>query len=149
MFNFNDWRDVVFVTENGTTIDTKNAWLFAYYNFKSVKADIDGITTTLGMGEGAGQDKLEGAPLLTSVSKEVKFSQVGGDLNPAFITTDVKADKHAAIYNKVKAGFGQIKYDNNNNNVKEFWVRIPVEFSYQWGDIKAYVDCKVIHTMGN
>ena len=149
LFNFNDWRDVVFVTENGTTIDTKNAWLFAYYNFKSVKADIDGITTTLGMGEGAGQDKLEGAPLLTSVSKEVKFSQVGGDLNPAFITTDVKADKHAAIYNKVKAGFGQIKYDNNNNNVKEFWVRIPVEFSYQWGDIKAYVDCKVIHTMGN
>ena len=149
LFNFNDWRNVVFVTENGTTIDTKNAWLFAYYNFKSVKADIDGITTTLGMGEGAGQDKLEGAPLLTSVSKEVKFSQVGGDLNPAFTTADVKADNHAAIYDKVKAGFGKIKYDNNNNNVKEFWVRIPVEFSYQWGDIKAYVDCKVIHTMGN
>lgn len=49
----------------------------------------------------------------------------------------------------MKAGFGKIKYDNNNNNVKEFWVRIPVKFSYQWGDIKAYVDCKVIHTMGN
>ena len=149
LFDFNDWRDVVFVTENGNTIDTKNAWLFAYYNFKSAKVDIDGITTTLGMGEGAGQDKLEGAPLLTSVSKEVKFSQVGGDLNPAFTTADVKADKHAAIYDKVKAGFGKIKYDNNNNNVKEFWVRIPVKFSYQWGDIKAYVDCKVIHTMGN
>lgn len=149
LFNFNDWRNVVFVTENGTTIDTKNAWLFAYYNFKSAEVDIDGITTTLGMGEGAGQDKLEGAPLLTSVSKEVKFSQVGGDLNPAFTTADVKADNHAAIYDKVKAGFGKIKYDNNNNNVKEFWVRIPVKFSYQWGDIKAYVDCKVIHTMGN
>ena len=25
LFNFNDWRNVVFVTENGTTIDTKNA----------------------------------------------------------------------------------------------------------------------------
>lgn len=135
LFDYSDWRDIKFI--NGD--DITKAWLFAYYGFKSAKADIDNITTTMNGGT-------LGETLLSSVSTEVKFDQI--DESPMTFT-NVTAANYAAIYNKVRSSFGKIKYDNNRGNVKDFKVRIPVDFEYEWGTIRVYVDCDVKNTIGN
>ena len=143
LFKFNDWRDVKFIGDNGELTD---AWLFGYYKFTKAKADIKGIITTLGMGENATREDLDKGELLSNINTQVNFVQID---NKEFSINTPTAANYQAIYNKVKDGFGKIQYNNNNNNVKQFWVRIPVEFSYDWGTIRAYVDCQVNHTMGN
>lgn len=52
-------------------------------------------------------------------------------------------------YKAIKEALGQIKYENNGNNVADFMVRIPVTVTYEWGTINTYVDCAVENTLGN
>lgn len=130
----NDWREVDFVKDG----DITNAWLFAYYGFKSADVDIDNITTTMNGGE-------LGKTLLSSVSKDVKFSHVGKSMK----FSNVSAANYKAIYDKVRDSLGQIRYDNNRGNVQEFMVRIPVDINYDWGTIRVEIDAKVKPTIGN
>ena len=55
----------------------------------------------------------------------------------------------AATFNAIVAEMGKIKYENQGLNVSDYDIRIPVEFTYDWGTIKTYVVCKVTRTQGN
>nr|WP_303924986.1 hypothetical protein [Bacteroides intestinalis] len=136
LLSFRDWRDVYFVTS-----DYKNVWLFAYYGVQGVDVKISEITTDMN-GHDISKDKLSG------VTTQVNFSQVG---NKTFNLSAYNAASSGTVatYNAIVAALGQIKYENNGNNVKEFNVRIPIDVTYDWGTIRSYVDCKVINTMGN
>ena len=96
--------------------------------------------------------------LLSQVSTKVKFSQLnpsGADVTGTGVTVSFAAyNKQSAgtkaTYDVIKAAMGQIKQENNGNNVGTFKVRIPVEFTYDWGVIqKVWVDCVVKNTIGN
>ena len=151
LFHFSDWRDKKFVDFDADPVDYSNAWLFAYYNVKQVKVLIDKITTDMN-----GHDINN--KLLSQVSTKVKFSQLnpsGADVTGTGVTVSFAAyNKQSAgtkaTYDAIKAAMGQIKYENNGNNVGTFKVRIPVEFTYDWGVIqKVWVDCVVKNTIGN
>ena len=151
LFHFSDWRDKKFVDFDADPVDYSNAWLFAYYNVKQVKVLIDKITTDMN-----GHDINN--KLLSQVSTKVKFSQLnpsGVDVTGTGVTVSFAAyNKQSAgteaTYDAIKAAMGQIKYENNGNNVGTFKVRIPVEFTYDWGVIqKVWVDCVVKNTIGN
>ena len=151
LFHFSDWRDKKFVDFDADPVDYSNAWLFAYYNVKQVKVLIDKITTDMN-----GHDINN--KLLSQVSTKVKFSQLnpsgvdvtGTGVTVSFAVYNKQSAGTEATYDAIKAAMGQIKYENNGNNVGTFKVRIPVEFTYDWGVIqKVWVDCVVKNTIGN
>jgi len=136
LFNFVDWRDKNFVTS-----DKKNVWYFGYYNIKNLTVNIDEITTTLSGGK-LGETKL------SAISSQVVFTQVGGG-DVDFTSYNNAESGTNATYKAIKEALGQIKYENNGNNVADFMVRIPVTVTYEWGTINTYVDCAVENTLGN
>lgn len=151
-FVFNDWRDQCKFVEGD---DISHAWYFGYYDFVSATMVKDEITTTLGLSDDQAADRnnLENGEYLADVNKELKIDQY---INGVKVTTEVPfnivtpvASNNSGIYDKVVKGFGKIVYNNDNNNTKTFWLRIPVDFKYSWGTIRASVDVKVENTMGN
>lgn len=149
IFTFEDWRNLPFVA-NVEDIAGSNAWYFGFYNFTDAKMLEDQITTTLGLENAENQSLLDSENV--NKFKDVN-SIIAGQIkqvqtNTLPISNPVK-ENNVAIYNKVVNSFGKIVYNNGNNNVKTFWLRIPVAFEYAWGTIVASVDVKVENTMGN
>ena len=64
-------------------------------------------------------------------------------------TYNAESKGTVATWNAIVEAMGKIKYENNGNNVQGFTLRIPVEFTYDWGTISSYVDVDVKDTMGN
>lgn len=145
VFNFVDWRDQEF--RNGT--DYKNVWLYAYYNVKQVDVKISDITTTLNGGT-------LGTTKLSDVTNKIKISQLdaAGNVSTTPVTMNLSAFNResagtSATWNAIVAAMGKIKYENNGNNVQDFKLQIPIEFTYDWGTIKSSVTVNVKSTMGN
>ena len=137
VFDFVDWRDEAFKEGN----NYKNVWLYAYYGLKGAKMITEDITTNLN-GNDINTTKL------SKVTDKIKLSQIGRtsfDLSSYNAEAEGTVDTWKAIVGKM----GQIKYENNGNNVSNFDIRIPVEFTYDWGTIRAYVTCHVVDTMGD
>ena len=137
VFDFVDWRDEAFKEGN----NYKNVWLYAYYGLKGAKMITEDITTNLN-GNDINTTKL------SKVTDKIKLSQIDGtsfDLSSYNFEAKGTVDTWKAIVKDM----GQIKYENNGNNVSNFDIRIPVEFTYDWGTIRAYVTCHVVDTMGD
>lgn len=49
----------------------------------------------------------------------------------------------------LKAMFGYIYYDNNMDNVEEFYVKIPVTVHYEWGCFTTVIKVNIQTTLGN
>ena len=75
----------------------------------------------------------------------------GTDGNPVSHLTRYNAESNGTVatWNAIVEAMGKIKYENNGNNVQGFTLRIPVEFTYDWGTISSYVDVDVKDTLGN
>ena len=145
IFSFNDWRDVKFV--DGTNY--ANCWLYAFYGLNKVTVDLAKVTTDLSGGNIA-------STLLSSKTSLIKLTQLdaAGTVTTTGTTFDLSAYNNAAAgtlatYNAIVTAMGKIKYENNGNNVQTFNLRIPVVFSYTWGDINTYADVVVKGTLGN
>ena len=137
VFDFVDWRDVAFKDGN----DYKNVWLYAYYGLKGAKMITEDITTNLN-GNDINTTKL------SAVTDKIKLSQIGStSFDLSSYNTEASGTK--TTWDAIVNLMGQIKYENNGNNVSNFDIRIPVEFTYDWGTIRAYITCHVVDTMGN
>ena len=137
VFDFVDWRDVAFKDGN----DYKNVWLYAYYGLKGATMIAEDITTNLN-GNDINTTKL------SAVTDKIKLSQIGGtSFNLSSYNAEANGTK--TTWDAIVNLMGQIKYENNGNNVSNFDIRIPVEFTYDWGTIRAYITCHVVDTMGN
>ena len=137
VFDFVDWRDVAFKDGN----DYKNVWLYAYYGLKGAKMITEDITTNLN-GNDINTTKL------SAVTDKIKLSQIGStSFDLSSYNTEASGTK--TTWDAIVNHMGQIKYENNGNNVSNFDIRIPVEFTYDWGTIRAYITCHVVDTMGN
>ena len=137
VFDFEDWRDEKFKDGN----DYSNVWLYAFYGLKNVEVKTNLITTDLN-----GYDL--NTKLLSDVTNLIKITQpTPTSVNLTAYNSQVQGT--LATWNAIVAELGEIKYENNGNNVGSFNLRIPVDFTYDWGTIRAYVVCKVKSTMGN
>lgn len=140
VFNFVDWRNVSFY--NGDK-DYKNVWLYAFYGLNKIEVKTALITTNLN-----GNDI--NTKLLSEVTKKIIITQEPNNTAKVIDLKEFNAAKFGteATWNAIVDAFGKIKYVNNGNNVETFKVRIPVDFTYTWGTIRAYVECTVNSTMG-
>lgn len=144
LFTYTDWRGIAFL--DGET--NPNAWFFGFYGVKSATVLGDEITTTLDRTNATDKSGLdaEDCSKLKDVSTFVEVYQEG---NSNITISNVTESNAGPIYTKVRNGFGVLRYDNNNNTVKTFWLRVPVKFIYTWGEIVETVDIKVNNTLGN
>lgn len=138
VFNFVDWRNVSFY--NGDK-DYKNVWLYAFYGLNKIEVKTALITTNLN-----GNDI--NTKLLSEVTEKIIITQEETDSPISLSAYNKEAAGTEATWNAIVDAFGKIKYVNNGNNVETFKVRIPVDFTYTWGTIRAYVECTVNSTMG-
>ena len=88
--------------------------------------------------------------LLSEVTQKIIITQEPNNTAKVIDLKEFNAAKFGteATWNAIVDAFGKIKYVNNGNNVETFKVRIPVDFTYTWGTIRAYVECTVNSTMG-
>ena len=115
LVEFLDWRD-----------KWEADWV-KYYGVTAIKADVDGITTTLNGGT-------LGSTLLSSVTDAVSF--------------DYQATGASATYGD--KDFGYLYYGNNGSVTAKFQIRVPLTITYDWGKITtAYVDITVQPTQAN
>lgn len=126
---FKDWRKewIVDATHN----------FYDYYKVKTVKVDLDNMTTDL-QGKDINKDKLK--DVAPETFKFFSTATSGGSFNVA-TTSDGKP-----VTNK---DFGIIKYDNVNNTTHPFKVKIPLTVGYYWGDVVTYVTISVAKSKEN
>lgn len=124
---FSDWRDEWKVDPN----------FYDFYRINAVTADLENMTTNLN-GADINKDKLkEIAPetwayFWTGADAAGKVS-VGKDKNKKDVYKD----------------YGIIRYDNVNNTVNEFKVKIPLTVGYYWGEVKTDVTITVAKSTKN
>ena len=144
LFNYTDWRGIAFL--DGET--NPNAWFFGFYGVKSATVLGDEITTTLDRTNATDKSGLD-ADDCSKLKDVSTFVEVYQEDNSNISISNVTESNAGPIYTKVRNGFGVLRYDNNNNTVKTFWLRVPVKFVYTWGEIIETVDIKVNNTLGN
>ncbi len=138
LLDFSDWRAVAFAGKE---------WLFAYYNVKSVKVNLAGMTTNAGTINSDPNKFVVDPSVIAAFSVEPAYDENG---NPAQITypSDViNSNSNATVKEIVKKGFGKLVYDNTKLNVKQFTVKIPMTIQYGLGEFDVTVTCIVNATM--
>lgn len=137
LFGLEDWRDAALLKEvNGKYVSNveNNCELYKYYQFNTIKIDIANAQSDLtGTMKPISEvtDKLElyvdenGTPHATNKTATVPITDVN-----ALNTT-------------------KIVYKNNEGNVQEFNLVIPIEINYSWGTLKGEIKAIVKSTKAN
>jgi hypothetical protein len=123
---FDDWRDEWKIDPD----------FYDFYQIEAVTADLENMTTNLN-GADINKDKLkEFAP------ETWAYFWTGADpLGKVKVGTVNKVDKYK--------NYGIIRYDNVNNTVNEFKVKIPLTVGYYWGEVKTDVTITVAKSTQN
>lgn len=132
LLDFSDWRSVAFAGQE---------WLFAYYNVKSVKVNLDKMTTN------AGTINSNPNKFVVDQSVIAAFSIEGQATGNIDYTGLINSGSNSAVKAKVSAAFGNIVYDNTKLNVKAFDVIIPMTINYGLGSFDVNVKCHVKATL--
>lgn len=136
LLSLQDWRDKALIKYNATTelyeaVEENGVDLFAYYQFADVKVDL----------ANAECDMTGVRKPLADVTTQVQLSVVEAD-------GSVSDDNTVALtidnLNKVA-----VKYENNGANVQNFKLWLPLEITYSWGTLNAWVECSVEGTIAN
>lgn len=137
LFGLEDWRDVALLKKSGNGYASyveNNCPLYDYYLFETIKIDIANAQSDLtGTMKPISEvtDKLElyvdenGTPHATNKTAIVPITDVN-----ALNTT-------------------KIVYKNNEGNVQEFNLVIPIEINYSWGTLKGEIKAIVKSTKAN
>lgn len=143
LFDFSDWRNVPFVTE-----DYKNIWLFAYYNIHSVVVDTENALTNMNQDDKTSFVKLSDVSKFIELTHESERANQNPMLNYSSAENSVSGSTKEKYETYVNL-FGQICYKNNGSVVSGFQIKVPVKFIYDWGEINTYAVIPVVETMGN
>lgn len=123
---FSDWRDEWKIDPD----------FYEFYKIKAVTADLENMTTNLN-GADINKDKLK------EIAPETwAYFWTGADAaGKVKVGTVNKVDKFK--------DYGIIRYDNVNNTVNEFKVKIPLTVGYYWGEVKTDVTITVAKSTKN
>ena len=134
-----DWRDMDLIKYNATSKKYESAVeneckLFDYYLFESIKIDLAKTSSTL-----TGKKEL-----LSEVTDKLLLKvDNNGTMSEANESTTVELTTVDAL-NTTK-----IVYFNNEGNVQEFELYIPIEITYSWGTLKGEIVATVGKTKAN
>jgi len=123
---FSDWRDEWKIDPD----------FYDFYQIKAVTADLENMTTNLN-GADINKDKLK------EIAPETwAYFWTGADAaGKVKVGTVNKKD--------IFKDYGIIRYDNVNNTVNEFKVKIPLTVGYYWGEVKTDVTITVAKSTKN
>lgn len=134
-----DWRDMDLIQYNATDKKYVSAVendcpLYDYYLFNEIKIDLANTESTL-------TGKRE---KLSEVTNKLSLKvDTNGTLSEAMESTKVSIQNVEALNNT------KIVYFNNEGNVQEFELYIPIEITYSWGTLKGEIVAKVGKTKAN
>lgn len=138
LFGLSDWRDQVLIvgTSGAYTSAVENGCpLYDYYHIKNMKVLLDEVTCNL---NGSWN-------LLSSVAPAVELSvfdaRSGSIQTSGVATVDISGVR--------ELNTSSITYRNNEANVRDFDMIIPVEIEYAWGTLKGEIKAHVDATMAN
>ena len=134
LIKLSDWRNQLIIDANDNAVVENTINLFDFYNFTSIKFDIANAKqnhTT----DGGGFEEISRAP---QIDLKVVDNTGAPVSNNTVTITNV---------NSLKTNF--LRYANNQGNVKDFKLQIPVELTYSCGTIKVIVECDVDGTLAN
>ncbi len=138
LFGLSDWRDQVLIvgTSGAYTSAVENGCpLYDYYHIENMKVLLDEVTCNL---NGSWN-------LLSSVAPAVELSvfdaRSGSIQTSGVATVDISGVR--------ELNTSSITYRNNEANVRDFDMIIPVEIEYAWGTLKGEIKAHVDATMAN
>lgn len=137
LFGLEDWRDVALLKKSGNQYVSNvenNCDLYNYYKFGTIKIDIANAQSDL-----TGTMK----PISEVTDKLELYVDVDGQAKAANTSVEVNIANVAAL-NTTK-----IVYKNNEGNVQEFNLIIPIEINYSWGTLKGEIKAVVKSTKAN
>lgn len=137
LFGLEDWRDVALLKKSGNQYVSNvenNCDLYNYYEFGTIKIDIANAQSDL-----TGTMK----PISEVTDKLELYVDVDGQAQAANTSVEVNIANVAAL-NTTK-----IVYKNNEGNVQEFNLIIPIEINYSWGTLKGEIKAVVKSTKAN
>lgn len=138
LFGLSDWRDQVLIvgTSGAYTSAVENGCpLYDYYHIENMKVLLDEVTCNL---NGSWN-------LLSSVAPAVELSVF--DARSGSIQTSGVATVDISGVSELNTS--SITYRNNEANVRDFDMIIPVEIEYAWGTLKGQIKAHVDATMAN
>ena len=128
-------------------------WFWAYYNVKAITVDVNPAHVVTNMHLGTSEAALNtittDAQLLTGpVNNKVKTAYK--------FNFDLRNFDNAAYNDQLKTwmenhktALGYIYYENNGDNVTDFYVKVPITVEYEWGEFKTTVKITIKRTSGN
>lgn len=137
LFGLEDWRDAALLKEvNGKYVSNveNNCELYKYYQFDTIKIDIANAQSDL-----TGTMK----PISEVTDKLELYVEEGETAYEANESAEVSISNVDAL-NTTK-----IVYKNNEGNVQEFNLIIPIEINYSWGTLKGEIKAVVKSTKAN
>lgn len=138
LFGLSDWRDQVLIvgTSGSYTSNVENGCpLYDYYHIENMKVLLDEVTCNL---NGSWSLLSQVAP---AVELSVLDSRTGSIYTSGVATVDISGVS--------ELNTSSITYRNNEANVRDFDMIIPVEIEYAWGTLKGEIKAHVDATMAN
>lgn len=138
LFGLSDWRDQVLIvgTSGSYTSNVENGCpLYDYYYIESMNVLLDEVTCNL---NGSWAKLSQVAP---AVELSVFDARNGNRYTSGVATVDISGVS--------ELNTSSITYRNNEANVRDFDMIIPVEIEYAWGTLKGEIKAHVDATMAN
>lgn len=138
LFGLSDWRDQVLIvgTSGAYTSAVENGCpLYDYYHIESMNVLLNEVTCNL---NGSWAKLSQVAP---AVELSVFDARNGNRYTSGVATVDISGVS--------ELNTSSITYRNNEANVRDFDMIIPVEIEYAWGTLKGEIKAHVDATMAN
>lgn len=138
LFGLSDWRDQVLIvgTSGAYTSAVENGCpLYDYYHIESMNVLLDEVTCNL---NGSWAKLSQVAP---AVELSVFDARNGNRYTSGVATVNISGVS--------ELNTSSITYRNNEANVRDFEMIIPVEIEYAWGTLKGQIKAYVDATMAN
>ena len=141
-----DWRG-----ETAGYMWGNQTWFWAYYNVKAITVDVDPAHVKTNMHVASGEKFLN--EITTDAHLYAYPSMKQDAIKYSFnLATYDYASKNQDLIDYMKANkelFGAIYYENNGDNVTEFYVKVPVTVEYEWGSFETVVKINIKRTVGH
>ena len=137
LFGLEDWRNQPLIKKSGDTYiaNVENGVdLYKYYEIKDVKVDIPNAKCDL-------NGKVQKVTEVTDALELAIVDENNNELTSGTITVDISDFEDLLKYG--------VNYKNNEGNVQEFTLWLPLEITYSWGTVKYEIECPVKSTMAN
>ena len=141
-----DWRG-----ETAGYMWGNQTWFWAYYNVKAITVDVNPAHVKTNMHVANGEKFLNEITTDAHLYAYPTMAQSATKYSFNLATYDYASKNQDLIdyMNANKKLFGAIYYENNGDNVTDFYVKVPVTVEYEWGSFETVVKINIKRTVGH